>query len=464
MKITVTPDNKKKTFMFIGDFLILIGTVVLIIQAHNFLVEHEFLRINRPLKPRPLSVCPFIYLLVSYIFAMYDMKKRETLKVFTSLLSASFLSFCVVFGLAKVLRANRTTMIYALIYFFIISFLLLLWRLICRRIFIVSRHYIKQKVLFVSSDPITGEILSEIKHCDYKVLGILAEEKSDNIKSERGLTVLGSWNDLLETTCAKKPDIVVVAMDVNLPLSVIKNMYKARFNGIRVYNSDIFFEILTGKVSLKKYLEDDQIPYLDISAYTHPVFNRIKRIIDIFGATFLLVFLSPFFLAIMVLIKLTSKGPSFFVQQRVSFQEKSFRLIKFRTMKLDAEAESGPCWATKEDDRTTRIGRLLRKSRLDELPQLINVLKGDMSFVGPRPIRCHFANIIEEKVPFYTLRFSIKPGLTGWAQVNYHYGGTLEGHIEKFQYDLYYIKHASQWLDFFIVLKTIQTILCRPAY
>jgi lipopolysaccharide/colanic/teichoic acid biosynthesis glycosyltransferase len=131
-------------------------------------------------------------------------------------------------------------------------------------------------------------------------------------------------------------------------------------------------------------------------------------------------------------------------------------------MVVDAE-RNGPQWSGRNDPRVTFIGRILRKTRLDELPQLLNICKGQMSFIGPRPIRQHMAAIIEEKMPFYSLRFTVKPGLTGWAQVNYDYGGSVEGHIEKFQYDLYYLKHASAFLDLFILLKTIQTVIRRPA-
>jgi lipopolysaccharide/colanic/teichoic acid biosynthesis glycosyltransferase len=133
-------------------------------------------------------------------------------------------------------------------------------------------------------------------------------------------------------------------------------------------------------------------------------------------------------------------------------------------MVVDAEERDGPCWAKQSDPRVTKFGRFLRKTRLDELPQLINIVKGDMSFVGPRPIRRYFADLIEEHIPFYSLRFTTTPGLTGWAQVRHDYAGTLRGQIEKFQYDLYYLKYASLPLNLFIMLKTLQTIVCRPAY
>lgn len=186
--------------------------------------------------------------------------------------------------------------------------------------------------------------------------------------------------------------------------------------------------------------------------------------VDIAGAFLLLLILFPLFLVIFILINLTSGKPVFFIQERLGLNQKPFKLVKFRTMIKEAESQNGPQWASKNDERVTKLGRFLRRFRLDELPQLINVLRGDLSFVGPRPIRRYFADLIEEKVPFYSLRFTVKPGLTGWAQVHYDYGGSIEGHIEKFQYDLYYIKRASLFLDLFIILKTLQTIIRRPGY
>jgi lipopolysaccharide/colanic/teichoic acid biosynthesis glycosyltransferase len=138
-----------------------------------------------------------------------------------------------------------------------------------------------------------------------------------------------------------------------------------------------------------------------------------------------------------------------------------FTLVKFRTMVEDAEAASGPRWASREDPRITRIGRILRKTRLDEIPQLFNVLKGEMSFVGPRPIRKYFADLLAEKSPYYRLRFTAKPGLTGWAQSTGDYAGSMEGQLIKLEYDLFYILNRSMFMDLFIILKTFQTVLFR---
>src|SRR5262249_54186690 len=160
-----------------------------------------------------------------------------------------------------------------------------------------------------------------------------------------------------------------------------------------------------------------------------------------------------------LLIKLTSRGPVFFTQERVGQDGQKFRLAKFRTMRVDAEKESGPVWAQKNDSRVTRIGKLLRLTRVDEIPQCLNILTGQMSFVGPRPERPHFVEQLVGSVPFYMLRHTVKPGLTGWAQVCHPYGASIEDAREKLRYDLYYIKNVSLLFDVSIMLRTIGVIL-----
>ena len=185
----------------------------------------------------------------------------------------------------------------------------------------------------------------------------------------------------------------------------------------------------------------------------------MKRTLDILMAAVGLALSLPLVPLIAVLIKLDSPGPVVYRQERVGRGGESFWLLKFRSMRLDAETDTGPVWADAHDPRVTRVGRLLRRSRLDELPQLINILRGEMSLVGPRPERPAFVAELQEKVPFYTYRLAVKPGLTGWAQVNYRYGCTIADALEKLEYDFYYIKNLSIFLDLVIVLQTVQVVL-----
>jgi exopolysaccharide biosynthesis polyprenyl glycosylphosphotransferase len=184
-----------------------------------------------------------------------------------------------------------------------------------------------------------------------------------------------------------------------------------------------------------------------------------KRIEDIVLSLLLLTLLSWVVCITALLIKIESKGPVLFSQSRLGKRKKEYQIYKFRSMRVDAEKDSGPVWAKTNDDRITRVGKFIRKWRVDEIPQLWNVLKGDMSLVGPRPEREYFINQLEGIIPYYSQRFTVKPGLTGWAQVCYGYGDSVEDAIEKLNYDLFYIKNMSFFMDVVIIFRTVKTVI-----
>src|SRR5690606_9419332 len=187
--------------------------------------------------------------------------------------------------------------------------------------------------------------------------------------------------------------------------------------------------------------------------------TAVKRVFDIVTALILLVVSLPIMLLTMLLVSLESKGPVFYSQERVGFNGRTFRVVKFRSMRSDAEVDGKPRWPQAGDDRITRVGRVIRKLRIDELPQLFNVLKGEMSLVGPRPERPFFVDQLVKDIPYYAVRHSVKPGLTGWAQVRYHYGSTVEDSQQKLQYDLYYVKNHTLFLDLLILFETVAVVL-----
>ena len=225
--------------------------------------------------------------------------------------------------------------------------------------------------------------------------------------------------------------------------------------------SDVFalYEILTGKVPLRMVDGHWLLKRAQFQSTVTRTYAGIKRLLDVVVSGLALGLLAPLILLICGAVKAGSRGPVLFVQERLGQNFRTFKCYKFRTMIDGAEDKCGEVWASPDDPRITAIGRLLRKSRLDELPQLWNVLKGEMTLVGPRPIRESFARELEEHIPFYRFRFFVKPGLTGWAQVNYDYAGSLEGQFEKFQYDLFYVEHMSFVLDLLILFKTVKTII-----
>jgi len=405
-----------------------------------------------------------LYALLLYIFQLYDIPKKFR-KVFTlsRILTASFLSCALFLIVSRVFTVIIFSKYILLLFIGILTLCLFLHRLLILQYMIFSKQR-KSNLLFIGTDILTKEIIAYIKNSEYEVVGILSNDESAIGTVKNGLKVVSTGKNLGNLIISKKIQTVILSLQNPISLDTIKKVYKYQFKGIDVFRSDYFYEVLTRKFPIEQYVSDKTIPFPNIDTFTSSIFKNTKRLIDLCGAFIALVATIPLFLFIAMVIKFTSKGPIFYLQQRVGFQEIPFQLIKFRTMIADAEKEKGPQWAKKEDKRVTTIGLFLRKTRLDELPQLINVIKGDLSFVGPRPIRKHFVDIIENEIPFYSIRFLIKPGVTGWAQVNFHYGGSIEGHIEKFQYDLYYLEHASLFLDFFIILKTLQTIVKRPAY
>ena len=244
----------------------------------------------------------------------------------------------------------------------------------------------------------------------------------------------------------------------SIPPKLGEKLIYMRMKGIKIHAFPDFYESINFKLPVS-YIKDKWIIFSKgFDKLGSGIYKKIKRGIDIILSTLFLIISLPITLIIVILIKLTSKGPIFYVQERLGLNEKPFHIIKFRTMIVNAEKEK-PQWAGKNDARVTKLGKILRKLRIDELPQLINILKGEMSFVGPRPEREYFVRKLEKKIPYYSLRFVVKPGLTGWAQVNYRYGSSLEDAIEKLSYDLYYIKNMSLFLDFRIILKTIKICL-----
>ena len=186
---------------------------------------------------------------------------------------------------------------------------------------------------------------------------------------------------------------------------------------------------------------------------------RYHTIVNIVIAGIGVVFVSPLMLLIALAVRLSSAGPILYRQSRVGMNGEPFTLYKFRSMRADAEADTGAVWASRGDPRITPVGRIIRKIRLDELPQLLNVLRGEMSIVGPRPERPEFVRTLSEQIPYYRQRHCVRPGITGWAQINYKYGDTLEDTITKLEYDLYYIKNMSLSMDLYIIFHTLKTIL-----
>ncbi|MFH2057660.1 MAG: TIGR03013 family XrtA/PEP-CTERM system glycosyltransferase [Pseudomonadota bacterium] len=271
--------------------------------------------------------------------------------------------------------------------------------------------------------------------------------------------ILGGMDDIIALCRQFKVHSIVIALTERRGNLTINKLVSCKLMGVRIIDYPNFYETMTGKIPV----ESINPSWLVQSSgfLVTPFIRFMKRIFDILLSSLVLLLTLPFLPVIVFLVKYKSPGPIFYFQERVGENGQNFTIYKFRSMKIDAEIKTGVAWAKENDPRISRFGHLLRKSRIDELPQLINVLSGKMSFIGPRPERPEFVGQISQATPYYMERHAVKPGITGWAQVMYPYGSSLGDSIEKLRYDLYYINNLSLFLEILIVFETIKVILFR---
>jgi sugar transferase (PEP-CTERM system associated) len=251
---------------------------------------------------------------------------------------------------------------------------------------------------------------------------------------------------------------VVLALEERRNALPLKDLVRIKTTGVHVNDTSTFLERETGRVDLDS-VNPSWLIFSDGFSSGRMLSSIFKRLFDISASFALLVFTLPLVLLTALAVKLESKGPAFYRQPRVGLYGTGFTCLKLRSMRTDAELAGQPIWAEKDDPRITRVGRIIRKLRIDELPQCWSVLKGEMSFVGPRPERPQFVEDLETQMPYYAERHMVKPGITGWAQINYPYGASIEDARQKLEYDLYYAKNYSPFLDLLILLQTIRVIL-----
>lgn len=257
---------------------------------------------------------------------------------------------------------------------------------------------------------------------------------------------------------ANRIEEIIVALQERRGSLPVAHLLDARLRGIRVTELTTFLERETGRVDLDA-LNPSWMIFADGFAGSHVLGILTKRLFDIVASGALLFATAPVMLIAAVLVKTTSPGPIFYRQERVGQFGRRFMVLKFRSMRQDAEKDGRPQWAQKGDPRVTTIGRIIRSTRIDELPQIFNVFRGDMSFVGPRPERPFFVEELVAKIPFFNERHIVKPGITGWAQLNYPYGASEEDSRHKLEYDLYYVKNYSVFLDLLILIQTVRVVL-----
>ena len=318
-----------------------------------------------------------------------------------------------------------------------------------------------ERIIIVGSSPeaqLLARMVMESPMGGFELLGVVEEcDQPLGPPGPNAPPLLGTLDNLRHLCRDEGINRVVVALRERRGRVPVDVLLQCRMDGVQIEEREAMYERLTGKLAV----ESMRPSYLIYGrGFAKDRLTMVcKRVLDIIAALCGLVLSLPICLLTAIAVKATSRGPIFFRQERTGQDGQPFHLIKFRTMRTDAEKESGPVWAQKNDARVTAVGRFLRLSRIDEIPQFLNILRGDMSFVGPRPERPHFVEQLQKEIPFYPLRHTVKPGLTGWAQVRHPYGASIEDAQEKLRYDLYYIKNLSLLFDLNIMLRTVRVIL-----
>jgi len=344
-----------------------------------------------------------------------------------------------------------------------ICFIILLivsWRFLYA--FILDRGLFNQRIILLGSGQLVWDIMSEINGRKDSGYGVLVLDKlldvDESLTDKKNAFQLKGkkYNGLYDMARDLRVRKIVEAFTEKRGVLPSVELLKCRVAGIDVLNGISFCEMLYGKLRVE-FTHPAWLIYSE--GFKKSVIQRfVKRLVDLIVSSMMLIALLPVMVFVAILIKLDSEGPVFFSQSRLGRKRKPYRIYKFRSM-VDKAEKDGPVWAQNDDCRVTKVGMFIRKWRIDEIPQIWNVLKGDMSFVGPRPERDFFVKKLEEQIPYYSIRFTVKPGITGWAQISYGYSGSIEEAKEKLNYELFYIKNMSILMDFLIIARTIKTVI-----
>ena len=412
-----------------------------------------------------VALAASICLISIYLYDLYDYgvmhHRRELLFRLIQATGVAWTILAIIYYLVPPLMIGRGTLIYSVV---LTLLFLLAWRTLIH--FLTGHPDLGEKILILGAGKaavVTANVVYKRRDAGYRIAGFVAVPGAENGGSPRSRAelkaqILGTSDDLETIVSEKKIDRIVVALAQrrgNFPTESLLRM--SLENNVDIEECASFYERVTGQVHLDM-LRPSWLIFsgrerdTKIKVAFREVVNRAIAFVGLFLSL-------PIALVTAVAIKLESEGAVLYRQERVGRNGTMFQLLKFRSMKKNAEADGTPVWATADDDRATKFGRLIRKVRIDEIPQFWNILKGEMSFIGPRPERPHFVAELSEKVPFYGHRHLVAPGLTGWAQIKYPYGASVEDAREKLQYDLYYIKNQSLALDAIIIFETVKTVL-----
>jgi sugar transferase (PEP-CTERM system associated) len=392
----------------------------------------------------------------SYLLELYDLdkqqRKRELLVRILIALTVSFLALTPIYYSVHFLMLGRGLLVLSLGFLGVFQFLLH-----AGYEHLMNSSGLAKRVLVLGTGPLAkkiGDLITTTNHQHILRGYINLTGESAQVPSE---AIVGNGNGLVETVRERRAHKLVVSLSERRGFFPVQDVLNCKFSGVEVIDAPSFYEEMTGKLLIENITPSW---FIFSNGFRMNYSKRfLKRIFDVVCSLFGLILTMPLLPLVALMIKADSRGPVFFKQVRVGQLEREFVLYKFRTMRHEAENSTGAVWAQKKDPRVTRVGKLLRKTRVDELPQLYNVLMGEMSFIGPRPERPEFVSELKKHIPYYSERHFVKPGVTGWAQIRYPYGASVEDAVEKLRHDLYYIKNITLFLDVLIFIETIKVML-----
>ncbi|PID72427.1 MAG: capsular biosynthesis protein CpsE [Desulfobulbus propionicus] len=445
----------RKIFFFIGEgFLIFTSFLLMDLFFSNW----EIFLIDLELDALRAATVTLVFQTSLYFFDLYDLRRPGTTADTAIRMMQSFGVGCIVLGLtyyalpSLIISSKKFWACYVILCAALIG-----WRSLYY--FVIERKLFSRPIVIVGVGETAKQIYNELynnKDSGFSILAFIGNTTPGFL--HEATLVVEKLTDLEQHNLAHKTERIVVALDDRRGTMPTPELLEAKLQGAVIEDGISFYEGLSGKLLVERvnpaWLIFSQ--GFDCGRLTY----FIKRCMDIVLAVTGLFVSLPFSLLTALLIKLESPGPVFYLQDRVCERGATFKVIKFRSMRNDAEKD-GAVWASKNDTRVTKVGGFIRKVRIDEIPQMWNVLKGEMSFVGPRPERPVFVEQLNANIPYYTLRHSVKPGITGWAQICYPYGASEEDSLRKLEYDLYYIKNQSIFMDMLIIFRTIKTVLFR---
>jgi sugar transferase (PEP-CTERM system associated) len=398
-----------------------------------------------------------------YYADLYDIRqmvdRRDVFMRIVQALGGTSLLLATIYYLAPSLIIGRGVFMVAA---FIVITLVAGWRLVFD--WMASHMAPSERLLLVgtsaSAVTLARELFERRHELGVNIVGFVDPDPSMVGRPLINPGVIGTIEDIPSIVRAQNVDRVVVSLGDargKLPMDKLLEMKLER--GVAFDHLASIYETYTGKIAVEN-LRPSWLIFSE-GFRKSALLKSGKRVLDLAAASIGLILAAPIMLVVAAAIKISAPGPVFYHQRRVGQHGRLFTVHKFRTMRVDAEAGTGAVWASANDSRVTPIGRFLRRTRLDEIPQLWNVVVGDMSFVGPRPERPEFVEKLSAQIPFYGLRHGVRPGVTGWAQVRYTYGATVEDAMEKLQYDLFYIKHMALSFDLFVIFSTVKTVVLR---